>query len=59
MDLAAVVLIDSKSYVVEPSVGIYAGQGVFTYTESGIRRMLENAIASSDRRDRQYRKVVT
>ena len=51
-------LVGIGSYLLEPSVGIYPVQGVLAYTDFGIWRRLENATASSDRRDKQYRSVV-
>lgn len=46
-------------YVLDPNVGMYAVQGVFTYTDFGIWRRLEKPIASSDIRARQYNIPVT
>ena len=37
---------------------MYFVQGVFKYTDSGIRRRLDKDIANSDRRERQYRVLV-
>lgn len=49
----------SSNQLIEPRDGIHFVQVVFKYTDFGISRRLDNDIANSDRRNRQYRVLVT
>ena len=48
----------SSNQPIEPRVGIYIIQGVLIYTDSGIRRRLDNDRANNVKRERQYRVLV-